>query len=580
MATMSALPLPASAVHELIAMAQIVRGIPSDNYPMPYPSLCAMLLQYPGHRNEETLTYFDENNQRTAYTYHDLLAEIIAVAIYLSSLDVGKGSRVAIAAHNHSDTVIQYCAIWMCGACIVPLNMGEDDKRLHYILESSGASVLLCRQEYYDRIQAISAQNTARIIPVYDRLNPMPADSLHALIQHHALHTDTQHFQEPTVPHLDYEALLVYTSGTTGNPKGVILTQRTIMADCSAIAEWHHAHTSTRWMCVLPIHHVNGIIVTLCTPLLSGGKIILNKKFQSSLFFQRCIEERVDIVSVVPTLLAFLTETSISDELRTALQQSVLRIICGAGPLTCDTVHRFQSAFGMRIIHGYGLSETTCYSCYVPTDISDEEYAHWMYDHGFPSIGTEITTNEMAIHSPDGIAQPPSTRGEIVIRGCNVMQGYADNLSANAEAFKHGWFRSGDEGFYEFDHHGRKFFFITGRIKELIIRGGVNISPLEIDEILAQAPGVRSGLCVGFDHRFYGEEVGAVVIPTSSDVQTEDILLYCQERLPLHKAPKVIVFVDTLPITSTGKYQRNKVKHLFAQWHDVQFHATSLRHRP
>jgi long-chain acyl-CoA synthetase len=151
------------------------------------------------------------------------------------------------------------------------------------------------------------------------------------------------------------------------------------------------------------------------------------------------------------------------------------------------------------------------------------------------------------------------------------MKEYDRNPEANASAFANGWFRTGDEGFFLQGADGRPYFFITGRLKELIIRGGVNLAPLEIDEILARAPGVKAGIAVGFENDFYGEEVGALVIPDSPEASKEAILEYCRAATPFSKCPKVVVFTDALPVTSTGKYQRNRVKHYFAEWKSAQF---------
>ncbi len=256
----------------------------------------------------------------------------------------------------------------------------------------------------------------------------------------------------------------------------------------------------------------------------------------------------------------------------TKIHESQFRhIICGAGPLTCELAERFEVTYGVPVIHGYGLSETTCYSCFLPTDLSAEEHRSWMQDHGFPSIGVAIPSNEMAIQSDKGAPVPDGERGEIVIRGTNVMSGYDANDSANAEAFAFGWFRSGDEGFRVLDDKGRHFYFITGRIKELIIRGGVNLAPLEIDEVINRAPGVKAGICVGFENNMYGEEVGALIVPSDDSSDAAAIVAFCRANLPFHKSPKVVVFTDALPVTSTGKYQRNKVKHLFAEWTNSQF---------
>jgi long-chain acyl-CoA synthetase len=151
------------------------------------------------------------------------------------------------------------------------------------------------------------------------------------------------------------------------------------------------------------------------------------------------------------------------------------------------------------------------------------------------------------------------------------MKYYYKNPDANASTFAFGWFRSGDEGFFRTDPEGRRYFFITGRIKELIIRGGVNLAPLEIDEVINSCPGVKSGIAVGFDNDWYGEEVGALVMRADATLTEEQVLQHCRAALPFSKCPKVVVFSDSIPVTSTGKYQRNKVKHLFEEWKSLQF---------
>jgi long-chain acyl-CoA synthetase len=577
-------------LESLIHQAQTVRGIQPEQYPLAYTSLAHVFAerereQYAAERT--FMIFYDEHGERSEYSYGSFIYAARKAASVLVALGVQRGSRVATAAHNHPDTIVQYCAAWMLGACVVPLNMTEDDDRLRYVLENSGASVLLCREEYAERLAAIVPQpHSPRVVMVHTTVQSRPQhQDGNTALPPNDFHTLCEAAEalpiQPQSVSADDEALIVYTSGTTGNPKGVVLTQRNILADSEAIAAWHGIDPTQRMMCVLPVHHVNGTIVTHTTPMIAGASVVLNRKFQSEHFFERVRRERVHIVSVVPTLLAFLLEAhktlpltktnSSTDDTDDTNHAPLRHIICGAGPLTCELARQFEERFHVPIIHGYGLSETTCYSCYLPTALSDAEHRHWMFDYGFPSIGVPIAPNEMAIHDEHGNALGAMERGEIVIRGVNVMKEYYQNPDANAKTFAFGWFRSGDEGFFKRDAHGQPYFFITGRLKELIIRGGVNLAPLEIDEVLAQAPGVRAGICVGFENDMYGEEVGALVIAQTPEVTAEAILQYCAEHLPFHKSPKVVVFTDTLPVTSTGKYQRNKVKHLFAAWKATQF---------
>ena len=377
-------------------------------------------------------------------------------------------------------------------------------------------------------------------------------------------------FTPPAESMLEDECLLVYTSGTTGAPKGVQLIQYNLLVDAEGIRDWQRVTPDQRWMCILPIHHVNGIVVTLVTPLLCGGSVVLNRAFKASLFWRRISDEQVHIVSVVPTILQFLSEAG--EDLAPYRLDQLRYLICGAGTLAIAVAQRFERVFGVPVLHGYGLSETTCYSCFLPVDLSADEHRHWLEDHGYPSIGVPIAVNEMEIHDPEGRPVPDGERGEIVIRGHNVMIGYFQRPDANADTFRHGWFRSGDEGFVRRDHAGRPFFFISGRLKELINRGGVKYSPFEIEEVLLQIPGVKVGLAVAFPNTWYGEEVGAYVVTEEGATLTEDdVLRFCRERMPFAKAPKVVVFGTEVPVTTTGKYQRLRLQELFQPWAGTQF---------
>ncbi len=558
-------------LQQRIDNARSVGNVPFSELRLPYTSVGDLLAHqasaYPG---KAFLIFYDEDGSRTEYFYPEFTRLVQRVAHYLHTQGIGVGDRVITVGHNHADTVIQYFAIWWVGATVVPVNIGEDDSRIAYIIENSEARLAFIRDEYLERIERICPADglLKTFVACGTQDNTAPCFST-------ILNGDDASDQTlpPQVDLLNQECLIVYTSGTTGNPKGVLLAHGNLLADAQGISEWHAIGPASRMMCVLPIHHVNGTVVTLVTPLYAGSSVVLNKKFQSHTFFRRIEAEKVEIVSVVPTLLAFLVQADIPVE---TMDLSQFRhIICGAGPLTCELAERFENRYRVPIVHGYGLSETTCYSCFLPVSLDQTARQHWLLDHGFPSIGVPIPQNEMAIHDANGNRLPPGERGEIVIRGHNVMLGYYNNDAANEGAFTYGWFRSGDEGFYMVAEDGHPYFFITGRIKELIIRGGVNISPLEIDEVLNGHPKVDAGISVGFDNTWYGEEIGAYVRKADPSLTEEELLSYCGERLPFHKVPKVVVFGDDIPVTSTGKYQRNRVKGLFAKHKEAQFTHTA-----
>jgi acyl-CoA synthetase (AMP-forming)/AMP-acid ligase II len=511
------------------------------------------------HPERRWMTFVDQRGHTTEYTYADFVEVCRRTATLLTENGIIAGDRVAIAGHNHPDTIIQMFACWYIGACAVPLNMTEDDKRLEYIMRASGSKLLLVRSEYADRLLAISSSQITPLVVDTDTDNSAYAKAI--------LACDAA--PPPAEADMRFmECLMVYTSGTTGAPKGVVLMQQNLFADGYAIAQWHTIGASTTMMCVLPVHHVNGTIVTHVTPFLAGAHVVLARRFSVSSFFPLVQRFGVHIVSVVPTLLAFLLESNATAH---AAGAPLRHFICGAGPLTVELAAAFEDRYDIRIVHGYGLSETTCYSCFLPVELDQDEHRTWMREHGFPSIGVALPVNEMAIHTAEGLDVPDGERGEIVVRGPNVMKGYDGMDDVSTSAFASGWFRSGDEGFRLRSPDGQHYYFITGRLKELIIRGGVNISPLEIDEVLASAPGVRAAICVGFEHNMYGEEIGALVVAKDGSADESAILSYCRARLPFAKAPKVVLFAQELPVTSTGKYQRTKVRHLFAKYQGTRF---------
>jgi len=510
---------------------------------------------------KDYITFYDDKGKVVTLNYREFMGKVFRLSNYLLQNGISKGDRIATFSHNHIDTVILYFACWAIGAVVVPVNVSEDPGRVKYIVENSSSKMIFTRKEYDAKISKADLPADTKIVNFDEFSYENLPDELK--LNYHVGKED--------------ECLIVYTSGTTGNPKGVVLTQYNLMADALAISNWHDLHNDDVMMCVLPIHHVNGTVVTIMTTMFYGGKLILNQKFQTENFLKRLQDEKVKIVSVVPTLLQFLLHSN--EESKNYDLSNFSHIICGAGPLTCELAKNFEDRFSLRIAHGYGLSETTCYSCFIPIDLKKEEHVRWQNEYGFPSIGIPIECNEMEIQNDKGETLKEDQKGEIVIRGHNIMKYYFDNDEVNRQTFEFGWFRSGDEGFFKTDGSGKKYFFITGRIKELIIRGAVNISPLEIDEVLSMCGCVKSGIAVGFENDWYGEEVGALVLlkdefqDQDREKLKEEIISHCRKNLPFFKSPKTVVFSDSIPVTSTGKYQRNKVKDQFSQWKTFQFKA-------
>ncbi|HMT10767.1 MAG TPA: class I adenylate-forming enzyme family protein, partial [Ignavibacteria bacterium] len=213
------------------------------------------------------------------------------------------GSRISTISYNHINTVIQYFAAWCIGATVVPVNVSEEPDRIKYILQSSGTKLAFVKREYYEKIEMIAHElEIDFIIHGNDELEP----SAGIKIYEEELTKQSPVLELDDSLNPETEALIVYTSGTTGLPKGVVLTQYNLMVDADGISKWHGITKGNVMMCVLPIHHVNGTVVTIMTPMYAGCSLVLNQKFHTDTFFQRLREENVNIVSVVPTLLQFL----------------------------------------------------------------------------------------------------------------------------------------------------------------------------------------------------------------------------------------------------------------------------------
>jgi long-chain acyl-CoA synthetase len=558
----------AAELQEKIRRARTVRGIPPDQYLVEERSIGELLVRQATVFADKIFLFYhnDDSGEQAQWTFKQLDCRVNQVANLLrDAYGVRRGDKVATLAYNHPDAVVVCFACWKLGAVATPQNAAEDDSRVAFILQNAGCKVMLTMPEYAARGTKLKEQAAC-----LENVVVMDAD------YQRRLDSFGDNFAPPAGPMLEDQALLVYTSGTTGAPKGVMLSQYNLLCDCKSLVDCQNLTSEARMMCVLPVHHVNGLCVTIITPLLVGASTVLNRGFKASVFWQRLSERRVTIVSVVPTIFQFLCEAN--EDISKLDLSCFSHFVFGAGTMSISLVNRFTEQFKKNIIHGYGLSETTAFACVMPLDLDPNARLHWLTHYGYPSFGTPADVNEMDIHDPNGNSLSAGARGEIVLRGPNIMLGYFNRDDANEEAFAHGWFRSGDEGFFQFDNLGRKFFFITGRIKELINRGGVKYSPFEIEEVLQSIPGVKVGLAIAFDNEWYGEEVGAYVVKEEgAKISETEVIAACRNVMPFSKSPKVIVFGTDIPVTITGKYQRLKLKDLFTEHCNTQFKENKQR---
>ena len=347
--------------------------------------------------------------------------------------------------------------------------------------------------------------------------------------------------RKPNSPNPDSLALLMYTSGTTGTPKGVMLTHGNVTANAQIISAEHRLGPSDRVTAILPLYHINAFAVTMLAPLAHGGSLVMPPKFSASQFWDMATRHRCTWINMVPTVVSYLLEGPAPP------RDSIAAIrFCrsASAPLPPEHLLAFQQKFGIGVIETMGLTETVAPAFSNPREPERRKVG----SIGLPSGCEARIVDEKGQELPDG------TAGEIVIRGPQVTPGYYKNEAATASAFfPGGWLRSGDVGVRDADG----FFFITGRIKELIIKGGENIAPREIDEVLLRHPAVLDAAAVGVPDRHYGQDIMACVIRREGQACTEEELrAFCVEHLGKFKAPRIILFVDELPRGPSGKVQR------------------------
>jgi long-chain acyl-CoA synthetase len=342
-------------------------------------------------------------------------------------------------------------------------------------------------------------------------------------------------------------AAILYTSGTTGFPKGVLQTHFNIRRNAEMIQEFLNAKPDFRFMLILPLFHVNAQIVTVMAPFSIGASCILTPGFSAQTHWETVAKYKASTFSAVPTVLSILLRMPHEN-----LDLSSLEfVICGAAPLPVEVFREFEDTFKCKIVEGYGLTEGTCASSVnpLPTEIEDRRKVG--------SIGIPLPGNEMKIVDDKGNDVAPNTKGEIVIKGDNVMKEYFKNPEANAETLKYGWLYTGDIG--HMDEDG--FFFITDRKKDMIIRGGENIYPREIEEVLYSHPVVSLATVIGVKDKIYGELPKAfIVLKEGESITAEEIIEYCRNNLADFKIPKYVEFRDDLEKTPTGKIMKQPLR--------------------
>ncbi|WP_415400608.1 AMP-binding protein [Tateyamaria sp. SN3-11] len=459
----------------------------------------------------------------TALSWEDLRVAAHGFASTLTGKGVAKGESVAIVAPNGRAAVSAFYGAVYGGFRATMINLAAGRDAISYALEHSEARFAYVHDSCAAQFAAANSQGVTPIDLAGD--------------QEGALHD---------VAPVDH-ALLMYTSGTTGRPKGVVHTHSSLLAGGWTTTIAHALSAADRGFCVLPVYHINGLCVTVMGSLVSGGSLAMVSKFSASRFWEQAEIGGATWFSVVPTIISHLLHGAAEPTQTCRAQLRFGRSASSA--LAIETQSAFEKRFDVPIIETMGLTETAAQILSNPLPPAPRKI-------GSPGIAFGC---DVAIQGPEGHEVPRGTEGEIVVRGPNTLLEYLKNPDATAATFRDGWLRTGDLACMD----GDGYVFVTGRLKELIIKGGENIAPREIDEALYSHPDVVEAAAFARPCHSYGERVEAAVrLRDGSPLNADALIDLCRERVGSFKSPDAVHFLPELPKGPSGKIQRLKLADL------------------
>ncbi len=536
-----------------------IRGVPTRVWKNAPASLAALAAVGRSHGEATFLVYEDERVSFGAW--HRAVA---ALAAQLRAAGVGKGDRVALAMRNLPEWPVAFFAVTVLGAVCVPLNAWWTGQELAYGLTNSGAKLLICDGERYERIAERRAELPGLEQIIVSRLDQAPPGALRLedLIGPSANWASLPDADLPTAEIAsDDPATILYTSGTTGNPKGALGTHRNfttnILSSGYAAAravlrrgEALPAPARKVFLTVIPLFHATACSATLMGVIAGGHTMVLMYKWDPVLAFGIIEREKVNATGGVPTIAWQLIEhpERVNYDL-----SSIETIGYGGAPSAPELVRKIFEVFGALPGNGWGMTETTA----TVTTHSSEDYLNRP-----TSCGPPVAVADLQIRGDDGVTLLPGGQvGELWARGPMIVAEYWQNPEASAATFVAGWVRTGDLAWL--DEEG--FCYIADRAKDMLIRGGENIYSSEVENALYEHPAVTDAAVVGIPHRTLGEEPGAVVHLTAGMAASEgELQSFCRERIAAFKVPVRILFLDeTLPRNANGKILKKDLRALF-----------------
>ena len=472
-------------------------------------------------------------------TYDALQAQVARLMDQLRGFGIRRSDRVALVLPNGIEVIASFLAV--CGvATAAPLNAAYKPEEFEFYLKDTSARAIITGPTGGEEAVKAAPKGAFHITVTMGERGEINFSGPAAA---------SASPEEP--PSADDVALVLHTSGTTSRPKRVPLTHGNLITSLRNVASTYRLGADDVSLCIMPLFHVHGLVASTLSTFQSGGTVIAPPRFNPLNFWPLVREHRVTWFSGVPTMhQALLSRAKSRGADGPARGAETLRFIrsCSAA-LPPSVMKELEEQFDVPVLEAYGMTEA----------------AHQMASNPLPpgkrlpgSVGPG-TGVDVAIMDEAGALLPTGGRGEVVIRGANVTQGYEDNPEANAGSFTDGWFRTGDEGIMD----AQGYLTLTGRLKEIINRSGEKISPREIDEVLLHHPAVAEAVAFGVPHATHGEEPSAAVV-LSGEATPAELVAYCRTRLADFKCPRVIHIVDEIPRGATGKLQRRFVAEAFS----------------
>lgn len=481
-------------------------------------------------------------------SYRDARDRAAARADAIVARGIAPGDSVAYAMHNGSDCVLTILGILYGGFRAVAINLVAGVEAMGHALGHSESTLVIVDAETRPVIDGVLASDGFRM-SAEGRGAPLVVDA-DALSVWPSVDVPDRQKRPVDTSGSDADALIMYTSGTTGRPKGVVLSHGNLLAGGRNVAIGHALEPADRALCVLPLFHINGLCVTLFGPMVSAGSVVMPLRFSATRFWDWIATYRCSWFSVVPTQVSYLLHAGLHAESARPPTPTLRFGRSASAPLAPDVHQVFEARFGVPLIETMGLTETAGQILSNPMPPAERR-------SGSPgrAVGTCVR-----IVDASAAECPVDVDGEILVAGSNVMQRYFRDERASAEALTDdGWLRTGDIGRKD----SAAYFYVTGRLKELIIKGGENIAPREIDDALHAHPDVIEAAAFGSPCDRYGEKVeAAVALRLGSSANEATLLELCEKRLGTFKSPDRIYLMAELPKGPSGKIQRRKVAEL------------------